>query len=57
MSDLLTVATWQSGSAILIVGLGTTDAIMIMLVSGICNMIATSKPAHCSPEIMQQCLL
>jgi NCS1 family nucleobase:cation symporter-1 len=40
-SDLVTVATWQVGSSILIVGLSTTDAILIMLVAGICNMIPT----------------
>jgi NCS1 family nucleobase:cation symporter-1 len=42
LSDLLTVATWEVGSSILVVGLGTTDAILIMLVAGISNMIPTS---------------
>ncbi|KAH7020733.1 NCS1 nucleoside transporter [Microdochium trichocladiopsis] len=46
LSDLLTVATWQTGSSILIVGLGTNDAILIMFVSGICNMIATILNGH-----------
>ncbi|KAH7400251.1 uracil permease [Cadophora sp. MPI-SDFR-AT-0126] len=41
MSDLVTVATWQVGSSILIVGLSSKDALLIMLVAGICNAIAT----------------
>lgn len=40
-SDLVTIATWEVGSSILIVGLSTSDAILIMLVAGICNMIPT----------------
>ncbi|KAH8897223.1 NCS1 allantoate transporter [Thozetella sp. PMI_491] len=40
-SDLVTVATWEVGSSMLTVGLGTRDAILIMLVAGICNMIPT----------------
>lgn len=41
MSDLVTVATWQVGSSILVVGLSSTDAILIMLVAGICNALPT----------------
>jgi nucleobase:cation symporter-1, NCS1 family len=43
LSDLVTVSTWEAGSSILVVGLGTSDAVLIMLVAGLCNMIPTGK--------------
>lgn len=45
-SDLVTIATWQVGSSILVVGLSTSDAVLIMLVAGICNMVPTGERSH-----------
>ncbi|KAF2726994.1 uracil permease [Polyplosphaeria fusca] len=40
-SDLVTVSTWSSGSAIITLGLTATDAVLITLVAAICNAIPT----------------
>ncbi|KAJ9143382.1 Uracil permease [Pleurostoma richardsiae] len=40
-SDLFTVAGWQAASSALLLGLGTTDAILVALVAGICNAVPT----------------
>ncbi|XXG97609.1 2-oxoglutarate dehydrogenase E1 component [Hypoxylon texense] len=40
-SDLVTVSTWQTGSAIMTTGLSATDATLIVLVASICNAIPT----------------
>jgi NCS1 family nucleobase:cation symporter-1 len=40
-SDLVTISTWSSGSAIFTLGLTATDAVLITLVAGICNAIPT----------------
>ncbi|KAI5864137.1 uracil permease [Durotheca rogersii] len=40
-SDLVTVSTWSSGSAIVTTGLSATDAILIVLVAAICNAVPT----------------
>ncbi|RAR10228.1 NCS1 nucleoside transporter family [Stemphylium lycopersici] len=40
-SDLVTISTWSSGSAIFTIGLTATDAVLITLVAGICNAIPT----------------
>lgn len=41
MSDLVTVSTWSAASAVVAVGLSTTDAIIIVILAGICNAIPT----------------
>ncbi|KAI0583775.1 uracil permease [Pyrenophora tritici-repentis] len=40
-SDLVTISTWSSGSAIFASGLTATDAVVITLVAGICNALPT----------------
>ncbi|KAI4917752.1 hypothetical protein J4E85_009844 [Alternaria conjuncta] len=40
-SDLVTISTWSSGSAIFTLGLTATDAVLITLVAGICNALPT----------------
>ncbi|KAH6670291.1 uracil permease [Plectosphaerella plurivora] len=40
-SDLVTISTWSTGSAILTTGLTATDAILIVLLAGICNAVPT----------------
>jgi NCS1 family nucleobase:cation symporter-1 len=40
-SDLVTIATWSTGSAILTTGLTATDAVLIVLLAGFCNAIPT----------------
>ncbi|CAI0646879.1 unnamed protein product [Colletotrichum noveboracense] len=40
-SDLVTISTWNTGAAIVTTGLSATDAILIVLVAGICNAIPT----------------
>ncbi|KAL2205934.1 uracil permease [Sarocladium strictum] len=40
-SDLVTIATWSTGSSILTIGLTATDAVLIVLLAGICNAIPT----------------
>ncbi|KAH7109109.1 uracil permease [Dendryphion nanum] len=40
-SDLVTIATWSSGSAVVTLGLTATDAIIITFVAGICNAVPT----------------
>jgi len=40
-SDLVTIATWSSGSAIVTLGLTATDAVLITLLAGFCNAIPT----------------
>ncbi|KAH7084614.1 uracil permease [Paraphoma chrysanthemicola] len=41
VSDLVTISTWSTGSAIITLGLSATDAVLITLVAGICNAIPT----------------
>lgn len=57
LSDLVTVSTWEIGSSVLTVGLSTTDAILIMLVAGICNMIPTGMFGNqdIDGQIIAQC--
>ncbi|CAA9966366.1 uracil permease [Pyrenophora teres f. maculata] len=40
-SDLVTISTWSSGSAIFASGLTATDAVVITLVAGLCNALPT----------------
>ncbi|KAI1780587.1 uracil permease [Hypoxylon cercidicola] len=40
-SDLVTISTWQSASAIMTTGLTATDSILIVLVAAICNALPT----------------
>ncbi|KAH7305529.1 uracil permease [Stachybotrys elegans] len=40
-SDIVTIATWNTGSAILTTGLSATDAVLIVLVASLCNAIPT----------------
>ncbi|EUC47383.1 hypothetical protein COCMIDRAFT_35070 [Bipolaris oryzae ATCC 44560] len=40
-SDLVTISTWSSGSAILTIGLTATDAVLIVLVAALCNAVPT----------------
>ncbi|KAF6843922.1 ncs1 allantoate transporter [Colletotrichum musicola] len=40
-SDLVTISTWSSGSAIVTTGLTATDAVLIVLLAGFCNSIPT----------------
>ncbi|KAL5118332.1 hypothetical protein ACEQ8H_003681 [Pleosporales sp. CAS-2024a] len=41
VSDLITISTWSSGSAVVTLGLSATDAVLIALVAGICNAVPT----------------
>ncbi|KAJ4350303.1 uncharacterized protein N0V89_008924 [Didymosphaeria variabile] len=41
VSDLVTISTWSTGSAIVTLGLSATDAVLITLVAGICNAVPT----------------
>ncbi|KAK2025435.1 NCS1 nucleoside transporter [Colletotrichum zoysiae] len=40
-SDLVTISTWSTGSAIVTAGLTATDAILIVLLAGFCNAVPT----------------
>jgi nucleobase:cation symporter-1, NCS1 family len=42
-SDMVTVATWQFGSSVLLAGLSTSDAFLVMFFSSVCNVIPTGK--------------
>lgn len=40
-SDLVTIAGWEAASSVVAVGLSATDAIVIVLLAGICNAVPT----------------
>jgi len=41
VSDLVNITSWSIGTAPLLVGLSTVDAIVIVMLSGICNAVPT----------------
>ncbi|KAI8931474.1 hypothetical protein NX059_011142 [Plenodomus lindquistii] len=41
VSDLITISTWSSGSAMITLGLSATDAVLITLAASICNAVPT----------------